>query len=169
MATGIRAFDKVYRDFIYAYDMIKSNVITHDENLYYFSNGNGKDILYTFKKTIDNFDSVNRALEFEGKKDSMWWQKFINYLAGKVKDGHKSFWSLRTNAALIYDKFYSNIVSADQNVIFFRSGDGRQTMYMFKILIGDLDAALRELEIQAYKDRPWWTKLSDFLWAKVPY
>jgi len=169
MATGIRAFDKVYRDFLFVYDAFKRNALTYDEDLFYFEKGDGKSILYTMKKTIDNLDSVNRALENEKQKNKSWWHKFVTYLQGKVRSGHYAFWELRATAMKLYNTLKSNVISRDGDVFYFKSRNGRQVLYEFRGLVLELDKALRELEHQAYKDRPWWEKLNDILWARVPY
>lgn len=169
MATGIRAFDKVYRDFLSVYDAFKRHAITYDEDLFYFDKGDGKSILYTMQKTIDNFDSVNRALEYEGKKNKGWWNKFVDYLRGKARGGYKTFWDLRAKASRLYMDIKANTASSDGNVVYFKNRNGRQVMSEFRNIVLELDKVLRTLENQAYKDRPWWEKLNDMLWAKVPY
>jgi len=169
MATGIRAFDKVYRDFLYVYDAFKKHAITYDEDLFYFEKGDGKSLLYTMQKTIDNFDSINRALENEKQKNKSWWHKFVTFLQGKVRSGHYAFWELRASAMKLYNTLKYNVSSNDGNVFYFKGRNGRQTLYDFRSLVLGLDTALRELEKQAYNDRPWWEKLSDILWARVPY
>lgn len=170
MATGIRSLDKIYRDLLTVYDALKNNSIAYDGNLFYFEKGDGSSILYSFAKTIENLDSINRALEYESRANVSWWQKFVNYLKGaSARHGARAFWNIRTNMAQVYDKFKSNIASRDGNVIYFKSRDGGSAMYSLRSVITEIDETLRNLEAKAYLDRPWWAKLMDILWARVPY